>query len=182
MDQGGWNNLLAYLYGAIVFICVLALTGYTLFLLVLSKIAVGVMLGLAPFFIILYLFGHTKGIFEGWLRQLITYSLVPIIVYALYAMILVITLQPMNALFTAASAGVPTVTQIAPFLIVNFIALILLQQVLAWAGSIGGGLQLNTAGAAQGAYDKVKAFSGRRARIIKKNFKNLKKRADPRKS
>lgn len=169
MDQGGWHNLMAYIYGGLVFLCILAITGYTLFLLVLSKIAVGIMLGLAPFFIILYLFGHTKGLFEGWLRQLTTYALVPIIVYALYAMILVITLQPMNALFTAATMAVPTITQIAPFLIVNLIAIILLQQVMAWAGALGGGLQLNTAGAARA----VGGFAKKRAGIVGKNYKRL---------
>ena len=38
-----------------------------------AKLA-AVLLALAPFFILLYLFNGTKSLFEGWLRQILTFT------------------------------------------------------------------------------------------------------------
>ncbi len=147
-DEGGMTNMLAYIYGIAVFIVNIILACYTLFLICLSKIALGVMLGLAPFFIVTYFFASTKGLFDAWLKQLITFALVPIVVYALYTIILVITLNPINTLLATLDNESWSVVQIAPVIVVNVIAIYLLQQVLNWASALGSGMQLHSGGVA----------------------------------
>ena len=46
-------------------------------LLMVSKLGVGILLAVAPFFLLLRLLDIGKGLFEGWLRQLLTFALIP---------------------------------------------------------------------------------------------------------
>ena len=55
-------------------------------LLMVSKLGVGILLAVAPFFLLLRLLDLGKGLFEGWLRQLLTFALIPIFVYSLIAL------------------------------------------------------------------------------------------------
>lgn len=48
----------------------------------LSLVALSVIIILSPLFIPMVLFQHTKGYFDGWLKELITYSLYPVILFA----------------------------------------------------------------------------------------------------
>ncbi len=52
------------------------------YVFILSLVALSVILILSPLFIPMVLFQHTKGYFEGWVKELITYSLYPVILFA----------------------------------------------------------------------------------------------------
>jgi len=52
------------------------------YVFILSLIALSVIVILAPLFIPMVLFQHTKGYFDGWIKELITYSLYPVILFA----------------------------------------------------------------------------------------------------
>ncbi|WP_264338100.1 type IV secretion system protein [Wolbachia endosymbiont (group A) of Cheilosia soror] len=52
------------------------------YVFILSLIALSVIIILSPLFIPMVLFQHTKGYFDGWVRELITYSLYPVILFA----------------------------------------------------------------------------------------------------
>ncbi|MGL9757556.1 MAG: type IV secretion system protein [Wolbachia sp.] len=52
------------------------------YVFILSLVALSVIIILSPLFIPMVLFQHTKGYFDGWLRELITYSLYPVILFA----------------------------------------------------------------------------------------------------
>ncbi|UJQ21115.1 type IV secretion system protein [Wolbachia endosymbiont of Delia radicum] len=52
------------------------------YVFILSLVALSVIIILSPLFIPMVLFQHTKGYFEGWVKELITYSLYPIILFA----------------------------------------------------------------------------------------------------
>ncbi|MCA4774846.1 type IV secretion system protein [Wolbachia endosymbiont of Mansonella ozzardi] len=49
---------------------------------ILSLVALSVIIILSPLFIPMVLFQHTKGYFDGWLKELITYSLYPVMLFA----------------------------------------------------------------------------------------------------
>jgi type IV secretion system protein VirB6 len=49
---------------------------------VLSLVALSVIVILSPLFIPMVLFQHTKGYFDGWVKELITYSLYPVMIFA----------------------------------------------------------------------------------------------------
>ena len=50
----------------------------TLGVLLAAKIVLGVLLGLGPIFIALFLFGSTRGVFEGWLRASLAFAFAPL--------------------------------------------------------------------------------------------------------
>lgn len=52
------------------------------YVFILSLIALSVIVILSPLFIPMVLFQHTKGYFDGWVKELITYSLYPVILFA----------------------------------------------------------------------------------------------------
>ncbi|QIT35957.1 TrbL/VirB6 family protein [Wolbachia endosymbiont of Brugia pahangi] len=52
------------------------------YVFILSLIALSIIIILSPLFIPMVLFQHTKGYFDGWLRELITYSLYPVMLFA----------------------------------------------------------------------------------------------------
>ncbi|MDN5248046.1 MAG: type IV secretion system protein [Wolbachia endosymbiont of Tyrophagus putrescentiae] len=52
------------------------------YVFILSLIALSVIVILSPLFIPMILFQATKGYFDGWLRELITYSLYPVILFS----------------------------------------------------------------------------------------------------
>ncbi|WFW29844.1 MAG: type IV secretion system protein [Wolbachia endosymbiont of Menacanthus eurysternus] len=52
------------------------------YIFILSLIALSVIIILSPLFIPMILFQHTKGYFDGWLKELITYSLYPVMLFA----------------------------------------------------------------------------------------------------
>ncbi|QOD38512.1 TrbL/VirB6 family protein [Candidatus Wolbachia massiliensis] len=52
------------------------------YVFILSLIALSVIIILSPLFIPMVLFQHTKGYFDGWLKELITYSLYPVMLFA----------------------------------------------------------------------------------------------------
>ncbi|APR98358.1 TrbL/VirB6 family protein [Wolbachia endosymbiont of Folsomia candida] len=52
------------------------------YVFILSLVALSVIVILSPVFIPMVLFQHTKGYFDGWVKELITYSLYPVILFA----------------------------------------------------------------------------------------------------
>ncbi len=112
-------------------------------LLMVSKLGVGILLAVGPFFLLLRLLDVGKGLFEGWLRQLLTFALIPIFVYSLIALNFGI-LTTAHTQLTAAAAtpdGV-TFTTAIPYLLIALVNMILLTQVMGWAGGVGGGIAL----------------------------------------
>ena len=86
--EAGLTTWSPIIFGILVLIVTLLAVVYITFLLMLAKLAVAVLLGLAPFFIVLYIFDATRPVFEGWLRQLISFALIPVFLYGLLALLL----------------------------------------------------------------------------------------------
>ena len=57
------------------------------------KIVLGVLLGLGPLFILMFLFDATRGVFEGWLRASLAFAFAPLLAILLLGVMLVI-LEP----------------------------------------------------------------------------------------
>lgn len=136
-------------------------------ILSLSYLALGIFLGVAPFFILLAMFQSTRPFFEGWLRMTMNYALVPLFVYATISMAFFIAqpafteiaseLNRIGALSdSGAFFGLGTSEQeaaansfniwgaIASLLFAGIVATVLMTQVLQMAAGIAGGFALNT--------------------------------------
>jgi len=147
LEGAGWGHVALYIYAGAVLLGALAFTGYATMLIILAKLAVAVILAVGPVFILLYIFHDTRKLFEGWLRTLLNYAIVPIFVYGLLALLLAITAPPLAYLETHSGVYDQLTTAVGPFLATTFIATLLLMQVMGIAANITGGVSLSTMGA-----------------------------------
>ena len=139
-DQGYSSWPFGILVGGVT----MALIVYVTFVLMLSKLAVAVLLATAPFFIVLYLFDATRPVFEGWLKQLISFALIPVFLYALLALVLGISDITVNRMNDAIQAETVSLSQIAPYAATMLVTLLLTTQVMSWSAGVGGGFTLST--------------------------------------
>ncbi len=143
-NNGGLTNVGPILLAGVVWLVTLLTVGYVTFLLMLAKLAVAVLLALAPFFIVLYLFDATRPIFEGWVRQTLSFALIPVFTYSMLLLIISILDTASAPLINAATAGTASLTQIAPFALVMAAAFLLSQQIMGWAAGVAGGFSLSS--------------------------------------
>lgn len=141
----------AFGVSALLLVGVLALTVFALALIVLSKLALAILMSVGPFFILTLMFQKTRGFFEGWLKAVVNYALVPLFVYALLALFLLIAAGPINAMMVATNGYSGTgpeppkiETVAAGFTILAFMGVILMLQINGMASSVAGGLSLQT--------------------------------------
>lgn len=146
LEGAAWNDFGQYLYAGLVWFGTIGLTGYSTMLIVLSKLAVAILLAVGPIFILLLIFVNTKSLFEGWLRTLLNYAIVPIFVYALLALILMLIEQPLRILEENTDTESELLSYIGPFLLTAIVSMLLLSQILNMAASITGGVSLSTMG------------------------------------
>lgn len=129
-----------YILGIIILLPSTLMMIYALFLILLSKIAIAVLVGVAPIFILMLMFKVTSKMFEAWLRQVINYTLV--IVFSVS--ILGIT----NDITTTVVGVIPergiVLGDTLPACIVFLLIFLLLMQVQNIASSLAGGLSLST--------------------------------------
>ena len=141
--DAAWSEIGSHVLSGILLLAGLGLAILAAVLLMVSKLGVGILLAVGPFFLILRLFDLGKGLFEGWLRQLLTFALVPIFVYSLIALNFdILTAAHTQLTAAAASATGVTFTSAIPYLLVAMVNMILLTQVMGWAGGVGGGIAL----------------------------------------
>lgn len=136
-------------------------------ILVLAYLALGIFLGTAPFFILLAMFQSTRPLFEGWLRMMMNYALVPLFVYATISMAFFIAqpafmnvaneLQMIGALSSSegflnlgtsdqqeAANNFNIWGSVAALLFAGIVATVLMTQVVQMAAGVAGGFALAT--------------------------------------
>ena len=153
-QNAGFSTLGFLIIGYSVFYCTLIVVGYALYLLILAKLALGILLGLAPLFFMFLLFSSTKDFFAGYLRQVCNFALIPIFTSSILSLMLGIVdnaISQLQATLAAHSGhGGPQCVYVILCLIVLWL---LLHQVMGMASGIVGGLTLhhgNLAGMAAG--------------------------------
>ena len=125
----------------------LALTIFAAFLLVLSKMALSVLLGVGPIFILLTLFESTKRFFDTWIGQCMNFIFIVMLVSGILRLIISV----LNSYTAAYLAGVNSsnleVAGALPAVILSGIAILILKQVMPIASALGGGIAISTLGA-----------------------------------
>ncbi|MCC6611683.1 MAG: type IV secretion system protein [Burkholderiales bacterium] len=168
-DKSGLTDPVPALVGIVVYVGTLLLVGIALFLLVLAKLALAVLLALGPLFVMLYLFQPTRTFFDGWIRQLATFALVPVLTFGILSLMLRI-IEPVTAGLVARGASI-TLIDTAQFLLIGLITAFLFTQVLSIAASLAGGFVLHASGALGLVTSPVRA-SGREARAFGSDLLN----------
>jgi len=144
------TKILGFLLGGVGFVVVI----YAVFLIVLAKIALAILLGLAPLFLSFMMFATTRGLFEGWLRQLMNFALIPILTYSVLIFVVALVEPLAGGLYVASTKAGAQTTDMYQFILSAAVSIILLKQVMGIAAGISGGMQLSTMGAVAGAAKK----------------------------
>ncbi|MBL4571593.1 MAG: type IV secretion system protein [Gammaproteobacteria bacterium] len=135
-NSGGF--VMPYIIGSIILISASLMLLYALFLIAMSKIAIAILLGLGPLFIVFLMFEKTQKMFESWLQQLVNYvfiSLFTVAVLAFGSFLAEKTILVTNDT-TLGSAMLPAITFLLVFMF--------LTQVMSIASSLSGGIALTT--------------------------------------
>lgn len=165
-EQGSLNPLDAdigpYIMAIFTWLAVLACTTYAGFLMVLSKMALAVLIGLGPLFIIMLMFDTTKKFFETWLAQVVNFALVSALTIGVIKLIFgmlanVAESSKASAIDSASEIGILT---IASLIIISVISFLVMLQVMSMASGLAGGIALSTLGAAGAMMSKAKGAVG----------------------
>jgi len=139
--MGSWTNPTYLIFGVLVFLFVLISAAIAAGLIVLAKCASTILLALSPIFISFALFDATKCLFESYIRQLITYALVPIMTCAVLMILLSVADIATSELKNAAQ---PTISHLIPLGLMCIIQVYLLLQVKSKCAALSGGISLPT--------------------------------------
>jgi type IV secretion system protein VirB6 len=131
-----------YLFAGAMLISVAMLIAYAVFVITLAKLFIWLLLALAPVFIILLLFGFTSQFFSGWVRTLVQYFVVQVLIYAFLAFFLALSQQFFDAANGVAASQTATFGNVAPIIVVALIGFFLLMQIPVVAANIVGGFAL----------------------------------------
>jgi type IV secretion system protein VirB6 len=145
---GGITGIGLAILAYVILLLAILFIAFAAFLIVFGKIALFVLLSLAPLFICLALFQVSSHLFNGWMRSCAQYALIPVVVYAFLGFFLVLIQTTITNIQSASVNSTTALTVISPFLLMCLIGFFLLSQILAIVHAIAsGGAMLRTGGA-----------------------------------
>ena len=130
-------------------------TAYGAFLLVLAKMALSILLGIGPIFVLLLIFEGTKRFFEAWLGQALNYVFLVVLTAAAIKLILTILQAYLGSPALIAAMADPSITQALPAIVICIIAAVVMMQLSSIASALGGGVAIGTLGLVGWAYGKT---------------------------
>jgi type IV secretion system protein VirB6 len=139
------ESFAAALVGLACVVIVALFLAVCLFTIILSKVFLWLLLGLAPIVILLLLFSVTGRYFSGWLNGVAMYATLQLLAYAFLAFYLTVTKPIFDNLQTALNSGMVDWTALAPFFVVGLTGLFLAAQLPSLASTITGGIPLYAA-------------------------------------
>jgi type IV secretion system protein VirB6 len=122
---------------AIIWIAAALFVGYAVALLLFAKVALWIMLALAPFFIVLLMFQIPSRYFSGWLTGTIQIILIPIFLTTFLSFYNIGIQDVVKALVLSIAKGsVPAMKDAGPFVLVCLTGFFLLTQIVPLSGRI----------------------------------------------
>lgn len=168
--KGGLYNLQCYLFGALVFAATLLCCLVALAYMIYAKMALAVMLVLAPIFLLFLLWESTRELFNKWIQSVFNYAMIPVVLSGMLMLTLSIihgTLDNLNAGAlviahggTPPSGTPPSFFEIIPFVGLTLLSALLYVQVLPIAAALSGGMALTAISAAIPMAQKALKMSG----------------------
>lgn len=137
----------------IIWIAGLAATAYGAFLLALSKMALAILLGIGPIFVLLLIFEGTKRFFESWLGQALNYVFLVVLTASAIKIIFTILDKYLDA--NVPNMTDPSVQGALPAIGICLIAALVMMQLSSISSALGGGAAIGTLGAATWVYGKA---------------------------
>ncbi|MGH6859369.1 MAG: type IV secretion system protein [Phyllobacterium sp.] len=130
------------LQAAIVWVAAALFVGYAVAILFFAKMALWVVLAMAPIFIIVLMFRMPSRFFSGWLSGAIQIMLIPVFLSAFLGFYMVAIQDIVIGLArSAANGSAPAMKDVAPFVLVCLSGLFLLTQIVPLTGRIASSTQ-----------------------------------------
>lgn len=173
-------NLLLDFFGIIIYCVIACLVGYAAFLVILAKLFTWILLAIAPVILVLALFRVTSQFVVNWVKLLLEYFFLQILIYAFLSFYLDLTQSYFSALAQTLTGNIGTVfSDITPILLVGVIGIFLLTQLQVVAGALVG-IQSFQRGYLGGAWKMVAGASAAAGALAERRFdkKNGYSRAD----
>jgi type IV secretion system protein VirB6 len=142
MNKADLTNLDYYFAAGFVWIVTILAMFFAFGFLLISKLATALILGVGPIFIALFLFGGTRGLFEGWLRSLVTFALVPMFLLTSLAMLMAMVDGTVATIQAEALAGDMTWDNLVLLMVVTAGFALLFTQIPNVTASIAGGISI----------------------------------------
>lgn len=131
-------------------------TAYAAFLLALSKIALAIILGIGPLFVLMLIFEPTKRFFDVWIGQALNYLFLTMLTAAnIKLMMSIIKVYLVTSAANGALAD-PSINQALPAIALCIMSTLVMMQLPSMAAALGGGVAISTLGAVGWAYRKAK--------------------------
>ena len=146
-----------YLAAIIVWVFTGVIILYGAALILLSKVALGVLVALGPIFIALLLFDTTKNFFQSWIAQALNYLFIYALVAAVVLIMFALWTPQLTYAMTNAAGGF---SALIPMIIVGGACFVILMQTSGIASGLAGGVQLLTLGAMGWAGNKLGRAGG----------------------
>ena len=172
-DIGG--SIAAVLAALMVWLFTAVLVLYGTALILLSKVILGLVIGLGPLFIALLLFDSTKRFFEGWLGQALNYLFVYALVAACVNIMFALWAPQLQYALDNNAGGFKV---LLPMIIVGGASFVILMQVPALASGLAGGVQLGTLGAVGWSFNKARGMLGAaRPQSVRAGYRSVRRDA-----
>lgn len=117
----GTDFLLGTLFGFAGYAVVTSVTAIALFYIMMSKIALSVLLVLAPLILPLFLWENTRAVVNGWLRLLIKWGITPLFIYVFLTLYLNLLQNQVNSMANA--TPIPTTASISIFILLGLVVI-----------------------------------------------------------
>ena len=154
--------ILPGLIAAILWITAGLFIAIALALLILAKLAMWVLLGVAPIFVGCFLFPETRKYGAGWFDQVFLYAVMPLFIYSVAAFMIAAATPELSKMATAVNSNTIDMTDVSSFLLITIAGSFVLLNVQALANGISGGQAMAIGGAAGSLLGRT-ARLGRRA-------------------
>jgi type IV secretion system protein VirB6 len=139
------EDIIFYFAAGAIYIAVGLTAVYTMFLLVMSRIALAVLLALGPLFMALLYFESTKRFFEAWIAQLSNYAFLAVLTVLVAAVMLHVISTAAEA--AAATGGGIEIANAIKVCVAAVLTFLIMRQVPAMAQGLASGIALSGFGA-----------------------------------
>ena len=162
-DMMSWTNIGQSLLGVIVMLASVLAGVFAVIQTAIADIGTAVFLAIGPLAFAALLFPMTRGLFEGWLRMLMTFAATKLLLIVVLGLTLY-TFEKAADGFQGGMFSVDNFSYYIAFLIYTLIIVMILMRVPEFASQLGSGISLSAANMTMAAASKAKQMTGVTAR------------------
>lgn len=145
------GTIMPFVWAGLMWLMTILFAGIALAELIIAKFSLAILLVLSPLAIPMIMFQATKSaIFDGWLRGVITFALVPIFVMASVTLSLMLDGNILQDVYNSIHGGSLSITALAPYILCTLINIIFVLKATFMAANMAGGMSTGIGGAIGG--------------------------------